>query len=593
MKNVIKLLGLAAFAAVIALTFFALSITGCLPEPDPDNKTPEDLPYAERWVNKTEPSSTAKLAFSVASDGVCTITVSGTAEPNVPGNEMRYKASVGYRYTAKANTNYAYEFEAWTQSGSRTINVQYFFDSASGDYGLREYFIDSQRKTYTYIGKGIPKGGEYELEFQCADQVGTFYVKVLSIKETNADPNTPEDLPASERWWKYADPSSTATIEHFSVDKDGVCKITIGGTAEPNNNDDGFRAWTAMAGYNYTSKTNTSYIYKFEAWTDAGARILHFQYYEDINEGVYRNEDIHITSERTTYTITGRAIPRGSGEDALRFQFADRLGTLYIKILSITAYETGTLAVSNFSVATGGWITGSAYSEDGEIQLSFEGLTFEPGKTGTIVFDVYQEVEGERTPFTGNVTIPIGQLYIDSWGGGGEAHYINTAAVTFTKGSAAINFVNQMRLDSVLQQVGTLTITGISIPSFSGEIWGGGDAYFESNNQIDKPDLRFYDLELNGSTATFGVWHIKYSNFNNPSTPENVNGTVPTGKLSTYIGPFGYRYTNTSPITFTNGSAEVNFSDIEEDLTGGPGGSGGENIWYPDPGDGKNNHGGE
>ena len=296
-------------------------------------------PSEERWVDKTVSSSTAKLVYSVDGDGVCTITVSGTPEPNVPGNFKRYYASAGYRYTAKANAVYKYEFEAWTQSGNRTINVQYFYDSANDEYGFREFIINSQRKTFTYTGYGIPKGGEYELEFQCADQLGTFYVKVLSITET-----TLEALTASERWSKWEADDSTATVD-YSVGSDDVCTITVGGTAM-----DGMPGWANVwkvnAAYAYPSVAGKTYTYTFEAWTDGADRTMCVQWYND-----WENNDIHntgfidqkptftITSERKTYTITGSEygfgpIPK-SGAQLLEFQCANQLGTFYVKILSI------------------------------------------------------------------------------------------------------------------------------------------------------------------------------------------------------------------------------------------------------------------
>jgi hypothetical protein len=293
----------------------------------------------ERWVNKTEPSSTAKLFYSVDGDGVCTITVSGTPEPNVPGNFKRHYASAGYRYTAKANAVYKYEFEVWTQSGNRTINVQYFYDSANDDYGLREFLINSERKTFTYTGYGIPKNGEYELEFQCADQLGTFYVKVLRIYET-----TLEALTAAERWSTSEADDSTATIAH-SVGSDDVCTITVGGipmTAMPGWD----YVWKVSAGYAYPSAAGKTYTYTFEAWTSGADRTMIVQWYND-----WVNNDIHgtgfeygrptftITSERKTYTITGSEygfgpIPK-SGAQMLEFHCANQLGTFYVKIISI------------------------------------------------------------------------------------------------------------------------------------------------------------------------------------------------------------------------------------------------------------------
>ena len=312
-------------AVIFALAFSALSLTGCPPDPPP----PDPVPGAEHWINKSDLSSTAKLDFSVASDGVCTITVSGTPEPNVPGNYKRHKASVGYRYAANKNTTYEYVIEAWTAEGERTINVQSYYDSTDGEYLLREFNINTARTTYILVSF-TPKGGERYLEFQCADKLGTFYVKVLTINETTKNINSPEYWSASH-WNKWSD-QSTTTLS-YEVDKYGVCIITVTGT--PANN-----RWNSAATFQYITMANTSYTYVFEAWTESGTRELTFQYYGNNDDQVWMDHNLTINHQRQTYTIKGGNIPK-NGERQLAFQCADQLGIFYLKILSIEPYEPG------------------------------------------------------------------------------------------------------------------------------------------------------------------------------------------------------------------------------------------------------------
>ena len=142
----------------------------------------EASPAAGRWAKREDSESTARLNYSVDSNGVCTITVSGEAMTN---NEEqgwnRWRAAAGYRYTAKANTAYTYVFEAWTEGGERTIGVEYYWDAANEKARMNEVKINSTRKNYTVTGIILPEGGECELKFHCGDQLGTFYVKVLEI----------------------------------------------------------------------------------------------------------------------------------------------------------------------------------------------------------------------------------------------------------------------------------------------------------------------------------------------------------------------------------------------------------------------------
>jgi len=289
----------------------------------PEDGPPEQLPVAERWGKWVDDTSTATLDYSVDSDGVCTIIVGGVADPTY------WKANAFYAYTAEANKGYTYVFEAWTQSGDRTLGVQYHSDNDEQVY-LRSFItITTERKTYTVIGQSIPKDKVNPLEFQCADQLGTFYVKIFSI-----EPYTPEQLPVAKGWGKWVDDDSTATLD-YSVGSDGVCTVTVGGTADPTQ-------WKTSAQYYYTANVNISYEYILEAWTQSGERRVGFQYYNCYNNGypedeVYLGSYIHITSTRTTYTVKGQRTPKG-GSQALEFQCADQLGTFYVKILSIEEY---------------------------------------------------------------------------------------------------------------------------------------------------------------------------------------------------------------------------------------------------------------
>jgi len=147
-------------------------------------------------------------------------------------------------------------------------------------------------------------------------------------------PVTPDDLPAEKRWSMWVASDSTATVDHFSVNSEGVCTVTVGGVPMSNNSTDGWKAWKVLVNYIFTAKANTLYTYKFEAWTDPGEqRNFYFEWYSDLDLGIYRSIRIPITSTRTTYTVRGE-ITKG-GVRGLYTQLADELGTVHMKILSI------------------------------------------------------------------------------------------------------------------------------------------------------------------------------------------------------------------------------------------------------------------
>jgi hypothetical protein len=231
-----------------------------------------------------------------------------------------------------------------------------------------------------------------------------------------------------------------------------------------------------------------------------------------------------------------------------------------------------TLTITKFQAAAGPGeqVSGKAYF-DSSSSLDPPNLTFREmqlnGSTAT--FDVYQDENGEMTPFTGNETIPKGKLYIDSWGENASAHYASTVPVTFTNGSASVNFSSQMELWSEKERVGTLTVTNFSaVPGPGEEV--SGKAYFDSRQIVDPPDLTFRWMQLDGSTAAFEVWHEKH---NKPALPETV--TVPISHLSIHRESEDVynrcTYGNINPVTFTNGSATVDFSDFENNAISSPG----------------------
>jgi len=181
MKNVFKLFGVIALAAI---TGFSMAACG---GDDDGDVPPENKPVAERWGKWIAPTATATLDYSVADDGVCTIIIGGTAQPNNESDGWgRWKANAQYEYTAKAGKSFIYTFEAWTQSGARVVNFQYCNVEANNIYLEEEISLTTTRRTYTINGKPIAEGSLNHVEFQGADRLGTFYVKILEIKEVGS-----------------------------------------------------------------------------------------------------------------------------------------------------------------------------------------------------------------------------------------------------------------------------------------------------------------------------------------------------------------------------------------------------------------------
>ena len=317
------------------VVILALAFTACDngmggkkdPDNDPDNDpventAPEDLSDAERWFAYVNDSSTASLDLSVNDEGVCAITVGGTAESH--GNNWKTEAK--YYYSAKKDTSYAFVFMAWTESGTRDLAFSCYDDvnSTLGTAGIRTFSIDDTQTIYRFYGPIYPlEDGVRTFEINCADKLGTFYVKMISITEYKV-----ENLPVADRWSE--ENTTDDTTFAYSVDRNGMCTITVGGTANQTR-------WRTMAHYAYTATANTKYEYKFEAWTESGTRNLTVQYY---NGSVSKEDDVHllevipIDSTRQTYTINGDPITKGR-ICSVEFQCADQLGTFYVKMISL------------------------------------------------------------------------------------------------------------------------------------------------------------------------------------------------------------------------------------------------------------------
>jgi hypothetical protein len=155
---------------ILGMLALGLVFAGCAsnsPSPS-ENKTTAEW----GWWTWVDDGSQVTIQRTVDSNGVCAITTGGTAETDM------WKAAGGVDYTGEAGASYTYVFEAWTSNGERKIRVQYGTDPS---WFGRRFNITTTRTTYTIVGSSLPKGGEYGLSFQCANQLGTIFVKMVSI----------------------------------------------------------------------------------------------------------------------------------------------------------------------------------------------------------------------------------------------------------------------------------------------------------------------------------------------------------------------------------------------------------------------------
>jgi hypothetical protein len=300
-----------------------------------------------------------------------------------------------------------------------------------------------------------------------ADGTGTAFDKdepITAALTVYAQWKKPEEMPDKDRWGKWVADDATATLD-YSVDDDGVCKITVGGTPQPNDETDGWGRWKANAYYIHTANTGKSYIYTFEAWTESGTRELSFQYNTDNDNSIYFGESISLTTARKTYTVYGQPLSKGASND-VSFQCADQLGTFYVKMLEIKEYIQGKLTITNFS-GNPGLVQGS--DVNGTIRIDTNTEIFIRGSLTPDGWHNYT-IEGDTinipvwlldhdkmtiTPYNGNITVQAGSLFFEQLSRSPSAwsadYFTNKVPITFTNGNATINFATQMQdIDSYI-----------------------------------------------------------------------------------------------------------------------------------------------
>ncbi|MCL2443917.1 MAG: hypothetical protein FWD13_10720 [Treponema sp.] len=133
-----------------------------------------------RWRISVVPPTNAILEnFSVNNEtGVVTTTIGGEAG----GSAWRIRPE--YIFYAEIGKRYEYTFEAWTETGTRDLYFMYYEDNGSNTYlgGWAEE-LTTTPQTYKIIGDVILPAGDEFLRFFCGDQLGTFYLKMISITE--------------------------------------------------------------------------------------------------------------------------------------------------------------------------------------------------------------------------------------------------------------------------------------------------------------------------------------------------------------------------------------------------------------------------
>jgi hypothetical protein len=315
-------------------------------------------PDFQDWASGNWPLTEESLELTPLSNGVIRAKVKDRT-PIQWAVEFSRKFNKNYQ----PDTWYRYDFEAWTESGSRNIEVRYYRDPiADGDGYHPEksdmVYLTTERKAFTVTGKTGKLAADFPqaITFKCGDQTGIFYVRLISATAL------PDDWSSlGDGWWRWIktdyDPAGedgwivgatgdwlsggwplTEDSLGFTLHSDGVAQATVKTWAP--------LSWVLQFGKDYPAQENTEYIYTFEAWTtSAGNPNIWVRYYymdpnPDPDSPSEKGENLQISTERKQYSITGTTGKIAAGaSQSLTFFCGGALGrwdTLFVKIISIT-----------------------------------------------------------------------------------------------------------------------------------------------------------------------------------------------------------------------------------------------------------------
>jgi len=166
------------------------------------------------WVNTGGGITEDAISYSVGNDG--TVTVTTTQYTDYEWEHGRF--GLWMNLPLKNDFRYIYEFDAWTVTGERNLEIYYIdypsYEPINENRCSKQITINSTQKTFTIVSdKRIDPKVKSSIAFHCAsDEVtGTFYIKMKSIK-TNWEYVAPD--PSSGPRWK-AEPKTGGI--HFTI----------------------------------------------------------------------------------------------------------------------------------------------------------------------------------------------------------------------------------------------------------------------------------------------------------------------------------------------------------------------------------------
>jgi len=611
MKFFRKILGIAVIIAVVGFAFFACDVDGGGgggggSGGDDDDSLfvdgeAEQKPVKDRWRKWEEETSTAQLTYEVDDDGVCKITVKGTVQQNI------WNVSAQYDYTGNAGKKYEYTFEAWTESGEREFNLQYYTDYIDNEYLSKRVSITSEPKKYTVYGEALPKNGYSVLEFQCANQLGTFFVKNIEIKKYTTGEITITNIPDNNPFsGGFSNVFGQASLDNGSS---LIFAVNLEETE-----DGGILISSAQV--NGSTMTIPVWLITQE---NGKQKIAPFNGNGTVNKG-------NLTFEQTFFSDGQWGENGWTGDEPTVVEYVNKVPITFNNGSANINATQMKLSTEPDTVEDDRWwkwvddannTTNLTYSvgNDGVCTINVTGTPVSEAWRSTVGYG-YTAIEGKNYEYTFMAWTDSGtrDLHLQYYEDNDKGIWLNTTfQITTEQKTYTVRGreIPEDRAESLRFQsadaigtyhvkiieikefvIGKLTVTNLPNNPFpNGSSVVVGDAYNLGNGSSSQLQFIFLDeingggtfVPVNGNSAILPVWEITWTSEGEATfAPFKENVTIKAGDLvfqQNYFGGSGEwidgnwtgdvdfnRFRNTSPIIFKNGNATINFATQMETL---------------------------
>jgi hypothetical protein len=179
------------------------------------------------WTGWSQNNNQLSVGFSFAQDGATRVMVAGSPLTNSWNANIRYEDKT---IPLLQGRYYKYTVELRTESGERSLRVNYFEDENlnGGTYINFDIFdINATARTFELVtNTAIPQTTMASLVFQVGDAAGDFYIRVISIQEIDPPPCQGCDNPVNNC-------ICSPVVEICNVCKNPVADCTCGGPGDP------------------------------------------------------------------------------------------------------------------------------------------------------------------------------------------------------------------------------------------------------------------------------------------------------------------------------------------------------------------------